>query len=67
MKTSESPGDYPGLSPVSLLLSKGMREKVQHSNQFQVHLLYEGEIVDVLFNYLNLIIKEKYVQSMLIP
>lgn len=44
-----------------------MREKVQHSNQFQVHLLYEGEIVDVLFNYLSLIIKEKYVQSMLIP
>lgn len=30
-------------------------------------LLYEGEIVDVLFNYLSLIIKEKYVQSMLIP
>ena len=44
-----------------------MREKVQHSNQFQVHLLYEGEIVDVLFNYLSLIIKENYVQSMLIP
>ena len=67
MKTSESPGDYPGLSPLSLEVSKGLREKVQPAHQSQVHLRSEGEIVDVLFNYLSLIIKEKYVQSMLIP